>query len=335
TSWLRNNWTESETREVMEILVSEFLANEYCTGAYSKSHAPDARFANLSFSRPPRELYNKVQNLRQRFFTPHCYLLRWAHPKTDARSLKRAVKCLMNPKTRASIHGIFAIDMAEPPLLHLSSSSSPPLFHTLDTTQQHQNQHGLVPVGNGNGGGMMSSSSPVDNSGISSSASVKSVNYYCDIFRRQDPDLWLTSVKAYQKFLSDRELQSADNADDDSAVDTCSPRALLGCAEQSSSRPKRRRQSTNSNFADSSQARRQMVMVDRQALATFGSLPSSLASSAMLETPSSSSLLTDFGSDFNSDDGSSCDQVLVSVAGHSWHKFLSQRNRWISLGLSY
>ncbi|KAJ2745392.1 hypothetical protein GGI20_002194 [Coemansia sp. BCRC 34301] len=321
TSWLRNNWTESETREVMEILVSEFLANEYCTGAYSKSHAPDARFANLSFSRPPRELYNKVQNLRQRFFTPHCYLLRWAHPKTDARSLKRAIKCLMNPKTRASIHGIFAVDAPEP--------SSPP-FHTLDSQHRQQHQAGLVPA---------SASLPVDNN-----IAVKSVNYYCDIFRRQDPNLWLTSVKAYQKFLSDRELQSADIQDNDSPTGTCSPRALA-CAE-SSSRPKRRRQSTNSrinNNGDSFDdcAHGQMFAghcigdVDHhQALAGFGSLPSSLPSSAMFETPSSSSLLTDFGSDFNSDDGS-CDHVLLSVAGHSWHKFLSQRNRWGSLGLSY
>ncbi|KAJ2642468.1 hypothetical protein IW137_002713, partial [Coemansia sp. RSA 1287] len=41
-SWLRNNWTETETREVMEILVNEFICNDYTTAAYSKSHAPDA-----------------------------------------------------------------------------------------------------------------------------------------------------------------------------------------------------------------------------------------------------------------------------------------------------
>ncbi|KAJ2465981.1 hypothetical protein GGI03_002363 [Coemansia sp. RSA 2337] len=296
TSWLRNNWTESETREVMEILVSEFLANEYCTAAYSKTHAPDARFDNLSFSRPPRELYNKVQNLRQRFFTPHCYLLRWAHPKTDVRSLKRAKTCLMNPKTRESIHGIFSSDV---------SGSSSPTTH-----------------------GFMAARSMADENSIA----VKSVNYYCDIFRRQAPDLWITSVEAYRKFLSSRDMQSVDIPADGNPE---SPHAA-----ESSSKPKRRRQSTNSRGNFDGCARRLMgpcaEEFEHNSFAAFNSLPSSLASSVMLETPSSS-LLTDFGSGFNSDanDDGSCDHVLISLAGHSWHKFLSQRNRWNSLGLNY
>ncbi|KAJ1719888.1 hypothetical protein LPJ61_006238, partial [Coemansia biformis] len=108
TSWLRNNWTEAETREVMGILVDEFIESGYTTQAYSKSHGPDARFQGLSFMRPRRELYNKVQNLRQRFFTPHSYLLRWATQLDDVRASRRAEKCLMNPKTRDSVHSIFA-----------------------------------------------------------------------------------------------------------------------------------------------------------------------------------------------------------------------------------
>ncbi|KAJ1934491.1 hypothetical protein FBU59_005678, partial [Linderina macrospora] len=91
-SWPRNNWTEGETREVMEILVNEFVSSNFNTVAYSKSRAPDVRFDNLSFARPPRELYNKVQNLRQRFFTPHGYLLRWADPSTEERNKKRCEK---------------------------------------------------------------------------------------------------------------------------------------------------------------------------------------------------------------------------------------------------
>ncbi|KAJ2732863.1 hypothetical protein IW152_003519 [Coemansia sp. BCRC 34962] len=317
TSWLRNNWTESETREVMEILVSEFLANEYCTAAYSKSHAPDARFDGLSFSRPPRELYNKVQNLRQRFFTPHCYLLRWAHPKTDARSLKRAKMCLMNPKTRESIHGIFSTDAPE--------SSSP----SVHVPPLQENQCFML-------GGR-----PLADEG---NVAVKSVNYYCDIFRRQAPDLWVTSVEAYRKFLACPEMQCMDMPADDSPTTADSPHTKPHT--ESSSKPRRRRQSANSRSNNGGNfdgcTRRQMPVgqcaeeLDYHTFATFGSLPSSLASSVMLETPSSS-LLTDFGSGFNSDanDDSSCDYVFVSLAGHSWHKFLSQRNRWNSLGLSY
>ncbi|KAJ2690551.1 hypothetical protein IWW39_000645 [Coemansia spiralis] len=317
TSWLRNNWTESETREVMEILVSEFLANEYCTAAYSKSHAPDARFDGLSFSRPPRELYNKVQNLRQRFFTPHCYLLRWAHPKTDARSLKRAKMCLMNPKTRESIHGIFSSDAPE---------STSPSTH-VSPLQEHP-------------GFMFGGRSLADESNVA----VKSVNYYCDIFRRQAPDLWVTSVEAYRKFLACPEMQCMDMPADDSPATGDSPHTKPHT--ESSSKPKRRRQSANSRSNNGGNidgcTHRQMLPgqcaeeLDYHSFGTFGSLPSSLASSVMLETPSSS-LLTDFGSGFNSDanDDGSCDHVFVSLAGHSWHKFLSQRNRWSSLGLNY
>ncbi|KAJ1999093.1 hypothetical protein H4R26_005201, partial [Coemansia thaxteri] len=181
-------------------------------------------------------------NLRQRFFTPHCYLLRWAHPRTDARSLKRAVKCLMNAKTRESIHGIFV---------------------------------GEERADAGDGCG---------------AALAKSVNYYSDIFRRQAPELWATSVDAYRLYAADRELQSGDVAGS-------------GSGSESPQRPKRRRASGGSSNA------------------------------AMLETPVSS-LATDFSSDAGSEDGA-CDHVLVSVAGHSWHKFLGLRSRWASVGLRY
>ncbi|KAJ1642653.1 hypothetical protein LPJ64_005520, partial [Coemansia asiatica] len=266
SSWLRNNWTESETREVMEILVSEFISSDYSTQAYSKSHAPDARFSKLSFERPPRELYNKVQNLRQRFFTPHSYLLRWAAPNVDARGLRRAEKCLMNPKTRDSIHGIFAAFVPEAA------------------------QYG------------------VDNG--TDVVAVKSVNYYCDIFGRLAPELWKTSVDAYRRFLANRELQSAVAAGDSEA-------------EQSDIGRRRVQQPEESDAIQT----------------VLGSPPQSLGSSAM-QTPSSA-LVTDFGSDVYSDatDDSIVGQreqmQLMAVAGHSWHRFLGLRSRWVSLGLDY
>ncbi|KAJ2536237.1 hypothetical protein EV175_006822, partial [Coemansia sp. RSA 1933] len=91
TSYLRNNWPEAETREVMQILVEEFMtAGNFTTAAYSKNYMiPDTRFQLMSFSRDAREMYNKVQNLRQRFFTPHGYLLRWANPRIDTKSQLR------------------------------------------------------------------------------------------------------------------------------------------------------------------------------------------------------------------------------------------------------
>ncbi|KAI9476678.1 hypothetical protein BX667DRAFT_506840 [Coemansia mojavensis] len=257
-SWLRNNWTESETREVMEILVEEFISNNFTTAAYSKSHAPDERFKGVTFSRPSRELYNKVQNLRQRFFTPHSYLLRWAGPQTDARVLKRAEKSLMNPKTRDSIHGIFGGEVPE-------------ALHRMAGRSGHGEEK--------------------------ESATVKSVNYYSDIFRRKAPNLWHMSVEAYKLFLANRDLQSAAITAEDSE-------------EQ------------------------QQYYDDLLKLEAIGSPPMSLGSSAHA-TPSSA-LNTDFEdmcSDSNDDIGDQ--QQLVAVVGHSWHKFLALRSRWLSLGLQY
>ncbi|KAJ2724120.1 hypothetical protein GGI07_002155 [Coemansia sp. Benny D115] len=318
-SWLRNNWTESETREVMEILVAEFITSDYTTAAYSKSHAPDARFQGLSFDRPPRELYNKVQNLRQRFFTPHSYLLRWAAPNADARSLKRAEKCLMNPKTRDSIHGIFAADVPEAAAKYTEAVSAQAFDtdpHARRQAQQQQQQRALdgdmfyacdAMEGSASGGG--------SGGGGGSLVSVKSVNYYCDIFRRQAPALWERSVEAYRLFLSNHELQSAMSTMPDSD------------AEQS--------ESADSHFQ--SKKTRGRGTADAHAQSALGSPPLSLASSSIMQTPTSA-ILTDFGLDFHSDatDDSTHEPLqLMAVAGHSWHKFLGLRSRWASLGLEY
>ncbi|KAJ2303900.1 hypothetical protein IWW54_005586, partial [Coemansia sp. RSA 2705] len=268
-SWLRNNWTEAETREVMEILVEEFISNDYATAAYSKSHAPDERFKDVSFSRPPRELYNKVQNLRQRFFTPHSYLLRWAGAQADVRAHRRAEKCLMNPKTRDSIHGIFA-------------GAVPEALRQL--------------AGRGDAGD------------AGEGVSVKSVNYYCDIFRRRAGDTWRASVEAYTLFLANRALQSA------VAVPASSPDA-----------------------ASDGEAQRGRRAGGSLGAAGFGSPPQSLGSSAAATelgsahaTPSSAAM-TEFGSDM--EDGEP--QQLVAAVGRSWHRFLALRSRWQSLGLQY
>ncbi|KAJ1856558.1 hypothetical protein GGH12_002042 [Coemansia sp. RSA 1822] len=285
-SWLRNNWTETETREVMEILVDEFICNDYTTAAYSKSHAPDARFKDASFSRPPRELYNKVQNLRQRFFTPHSYLLRWASSQADARVLKRAEKCLMNPKTRDSIHGIFAREVPE-------------ALHRLA------------------GKGKLA-----DDKGVSEGILVKSVNYYCEIFRLKAPDTWVTSVEAYKLFLANSDLQNAVAAPLESGDGLSDIEGVH-----------RRARGSNDGMLG---------------LGMMGSPPMSLPNSAQV-TPSSamitdfgsdltgSAMMTDFGSDLTSDsaDDSGDQQQLVAVAGHSWHRFLALRSRWQSLGLQY
>ncbi|KAJ2514393.1 hypothetical protein H4217_005779, partial [Coemansia sp. RSA 1939] len=320
-SWLRNNWTESETREVMEILVDEFIVTNYTTAAYSKNHnIPDIRFQNLSFKRPSRELYNKVQNLRQRFFTPHSYLLRWASPAIDMRNLRRAEKCLMNPKTRESIHGIFADEVPEAMQMlaamaakqsaqrkertakgaaedectddsdcHVPGSSRSSTHRRARSSSNNNSKRSSV--GNGDEG----------NAGADQLPLVKSVNYYCDIFHRKAPALWKTSIEAYRLFLANKELQQA------------------GGSEQSD------------DGGMESRIHRQTLQTPNSSLLT--DFQSDIASDATDDYATSTSSRSISALDFG--DHRRQARQLIAAVGHSWHKFLTQRIRWSSLKLGY
>ncbi|KAI8319753.1 hypothetical protein GQ54DRAFT_299098 [Martensiomyces pterosporus] len=307
-SWPRNNWTEAETREVMEILVDEFIRSNYNTAAYSKSRAPDPRFDKLSFNRPSRELYNKVQNLRQRFFTPHGYLLRWASSETDARGLKRAEKGLTNSKTRESIYGIFA---SEVPASLLASGG-----------QVVSDEGGISDLQQMAATEASSANNGAANNGTA--VSEKSVNFYCDIFRRTAPDVWAASISAFKLFLSHPEYQSTGASGEGTG-------RRPGSNQEGKPRSRQRRQQQASDDYDHH-------MQDPQHLQGLMSYPPSVPlpnNAAVLDTPSTV-LMTDFSSDFNSDVNDEGNELeLVSVVGHSWHKFLCDRNRWASLGLSY
>ncbi|KAJ1958008.1 hypothetical protein EC988_000541 [Linderina pennispora] len=280
-SWPRNNWTENETREVMEILVSEFVNSNFNTVAYSKSRAADARFEDLSFKRPARELYNKVQNLRQRFFTPHGYLLRWASPSTDERNRKRCEKGLSNNKTRESIHGIFGSDP------HAAAAA---LAEADD-----------LAVASGAAGGN-------DGSG---GLSEKSVHYYSDIFRRRAPEVWSQSLEAYKQFAAIPEYMATVSTASSRAVDIVRTRSRTQVIQQPS-------------------------LSDQQQFHDMLSSPAMSLASTVLHTPSTALM-----SDFSTTDGGvdAVDEyspyILQAVVGHSWHKFLCDRNRWVSLGLMY
>ncbi|KAJ1798205.1 hypothetical protein LPJ59_002651 [Coemansia sp. RSA 2399] len=323
SSWLRNNWTESETREVMDILVNEFIStSSHTTAAYSKNFmVSDARFHLVSFSKSSREMYNKVQNLRQRFFTPHSYLLRWANPDNDLRSLKRVEKCLTNSKTRESIHGIFADEVPE--AMHmLTNMANEKAANKVAAAEDAMADDymddsdclapGSLQLADQPGRHSSSSSSSSNCAANDQKPAIKSVNYYCDIFRSKAPKLWRTSVNAYRLFLANSDLQQG--IVDEHSENYASVAATI-----------------------SAEARRES-RVHRQSL----------------QTPNSA-LLTDFQSDFASDatedyatsNSSSCisamggrsqqrpTRQLVAAIGHSWHKFLGLRSRWASLGLRY
>ncbi|KAJ1842847.1 hypothetical protein LPJ73_005673, partial [Coemansia sp. RSA 2703] len=173
-------------------------------------------------------------------------------------------------------------------------------------------------------GGAADANASVNGGGAAGSISVKSVNYYCDIFRRQAPELWDISVVAYKQFLANRELQSAIAP----SAETEGEQSDIGSGNNS--RRRIRSQHQNHNIGSG------LDLDSDLAQSMLGSPPLSLASSSM-QTPSSA-LMTDFGSDFYSDgaeDNSHEHLQLMAVVGHSWHKFLSLRSRWLSLGLEY
>ncbi|KAJ2399073.1 hypothetical protein GGI23_002870, partial [Coemansia sp. RSA 2559] len=327
SSWLRNNWTESETREVMDILVNEFIStSNYTTAAYSKNFmVSDARFHLVSFNKSSREMYNKVQNLRQRFFTPHSYLLRWANPDNDLRSLKRVEKCLTNSKTRESIHGIFANEVPE--AMHMlakmtdeeaASKASAAEDAMADNYMDDSDclAPGSLQLADQPGRSSSSNSNSSNGAANGQKPAVKSVNYYCDIFRSKAPKLWKTSVDAYRLFLANSDLQQG--IVDEHLENYASVAATVAAEARRESR------------------------VHRQSI----------------QTPNSA-LLTDFQSDFQSDFASDATEdyatsnssrsisamggrshqrptrQLIAAIGHSWHKFLGLRSRWASLGLRY
>ncbi|KAJ2352372.1 hypothetical protein IWW50_004806 [Coemansia erecta] len=72
----RNAWPAEMTREIINVLLNEFLENPgFQTTIYRSREERDHRFINSG--RSILEEYNKVQNVRRRYFIPLSYLLQW------------------------------------------------------------------------------------------------------------------------------------------------------------------------------------------------------------------------------------------------------------------
>ncbi|KAI9504416.1 hypothetical protein GGI25_003313 [Coemansia spiralis] len=110
----RHAWPAKMTRQIINVLLDEFLIDAaFRTTIYRSRDERDHRF--LPSGRSILEEYNKVQNMRRRYFIPLSYLLQWDQLRTTTpgmesmRSRQRATieKKLAKPLERSRLQMIF------------------------------------------------------------------------------------------------------------------------------------------------------------------------------------------------------------------------------------
>ncbi|KAJ2083381.1 hypothetical protein H4R24_000858 [Coemansia sp. RSA 988] len=107
----RHAWPAEMTRQIINVLLDEFLTDPgFRTTIYRSREERDHRF--IASGRSILEEYNKVQNIRRRYFIPLSYLLQWDQLRrstNSARSRQRAniEKKLAKPLERSRLQMIF------------------------------------------------------------------------------------------------------------------------------------------------------------------------------------------------------------------------------------
>ncbi|KAJ2158314.1 hypothetical protein GGF46_003867 [Coemansia sp. RSA 552] len=108
---VRNAWPAEMTRQIINVLLTEFLDDPgFRTTIYRSREERDHRF--IPSGRSILEEYNKVQNIRRRYFIPLSYLLQWDELRTaggNLRGRQRAniEKKLAKPLERSRLEMIF------------------------------------------------------------------------------------------------------------------------------------------------------------------------------------------------------------------------------------
>ncbi|KAJ1643210.1 hypothetical protein J3B02_001068 [Coemansia erecta] len=174
----RHAWPADMTRQIINVLLDEFLNDpSYRTTIYRSREERDHRF--VYSGRSILEEYNKVQNIRRRYFIPLSYLLQWDQLRlaTDDRSRQRVniEKKLAKPLERGRLQMIFCTSMKP-----VSSSSSLSVALGSDELSDQESEAAM----NNNG-------KPV---------------FELDIFvtelKQRDPELWARGHAAFQAWIS-------------------------------------------------------------------------------------------------------------------------------------
>ncbi|KAJ2793002.1 hypothetical protein H4R20_006680 [Coemansia guatemalensis] len=107
----RHAWPAEMTRQIINVLLDEFLTDPgFRTTIYRSREERDHRF--IASGRSILEEYNKVQNIRRRYFIPLSYLLQWDQLRLSANSARsrqrvNIEKKLAKPLERSRLQMIF------------------------------------------------------------------------------------------------------------------------------------------------------------------------------------------------------------------------------------
>ncbi|KAJ2784249.1 hypothetical protein H4R18_001237 [Coemansia javaensis] len=192
----RNAWPAEMTRQIINVLLSEFLHSPtYHTNIYRSREERDHRFPVSG--RTILEEYNKIQNVRRRYFIPLSYLLQWDQMRSATngqRSRQRAAieKKLGKPLERTRLELIFGV-AAKPAAAAASSASGGGA--AADRAQQNNND-------NDDNDDNSNNNDDEDGEEDAAGKPVFELDIFVTELKRRDPMLWGRGVAAFQAWVT-------------------------------------------------------------------------------------------------------------------------------------
>ncbi|KAJ2484071.1 hypothetical protein EV174_002732 [Coemansia sp. RSA 2320] len=185
----RHAWPADMTRQIINVLLDEFLHDpSFRTTIYRSREERDHRF--VASGRSILEEYNKVQNIRRRYFIPLSYLLQWDQLRKSpgnggSRSRQRGniEKKLAKPLERSRLQMIFCAAMR-------TASSSLSSSAASSTTLNADMSAGESDVDVG----------PAE--AVGGSKPVFELDIFVTELKRRDPQLWAQGSAAFHGWVS-------------------------------------------------------------------------------------------------------------------------------------
>ncbi|KAJ2876313.1 hypothetical protein GGH93_000890 [Coemansia aciculifera] len=195
----RHAWPADMTRQIINVLLDEFLNDpSFRTTIYRSREERDHRFKPSG--RSILEEYNKVQNIRRRYFIPLSYLLQWDQLKrsSNARNRLRAniEKKLAKPLERSRLQMIFLGALRAPVTLSL-----PPSLSTSTSTATLLNSEDLSGAESEAEDSALHGSTPVSGD-AGASKPVFELDIFVTELKRRDPQLWAQGSAAFHSWVS-------------------------------------------------------------------------------------------------------------------------------------
>ncbi|KAJ1791401.1 hypothetical protein LPJ62_001415 [Coemansia sp. RSA 2167] len=166
----RNAWPADMTRQMINVLLNEFLDSAtFQTTIYRSREERDHRF--IPSGRSILEEYNKIQNVRRRYFIPLSYLLQWDQLRSSTNHLRT--------RQRANIEKKLAKQLERNRLeLIFNAAMKKPLSDDSAEMSDHESEQ--------------------DNNG----KPVFELDIFVSELKRRDMRLWNRGVAAFQAWVS-------------------------------------------------------------------------------------------------------------------------------------